>query len=204
MSSRFRSSSLGAVPHPKTLARSRAESSAPTSYDVRCACQFFQSDSLIPERINPVGTRPHSKVENEIINRHTAILERTVEEETPVLSFGKSSVPDYYANTNSFLEPHEPLTHVNQSIPSIEVETFRDYPIFNENTTKFSSQKSLDRYSTSAMLLNKYRDSSRSKTVSFDGQPSHKNKSNENHNFDQYHCMSPMVFNIRDQLPRIG
>ncbi|OWR54274.1 hypothetical protein KGM_208372 [Danaus plexippus plexippus] len=36
--------------------------------EVRCACQFFQCDSLLPERINPVGTRPTSRASNIIQN----------------------------------------------------------------------------------------------------------------------------------------
>ena len=31
-----------------------------SSREVRCGCQFFQSDSLLPERVNPVG-RPVSR-----------------------------------------------------------------------------------------------------------------------------------------------
>lgn len=256
MSSRFRSSSLGAVPHQKPLARSRAQSNAPAPLEVRCACQFFQSASLIPERINPIGSRPPSRVgeiEKPIDfsgSRHT-VLESTVEEENlsgSVLSFGKASVPDYYANTNnsyqadtnesfSYTQEHlsqinQPLTFDNRSIPSIEVESQRNYPIMNlsqnlqSNAIKgqFSSQKSLDRYSTST-LLNKYRAKSQShapslqgsavdirnhsrmtKTVSFDyGKPTHGKSAqpSENPNFDQYHRMSPMVFPIRDRLQKL-
>lgn len=60
MSSRIRSASTGAIPRPKKHFTSRAESAAATALDVRCACQFFQSDSLLPERINPIGSRPSS------------------------------------------------------------------------------------------------------------------------------------------------
>lgn len=62
MSSRIRSSSVGAAPRPKKLFTSRAESAAAAALDVRCACQFFQSTSLLPERINPVGSRPSSSL----------------------------------------------------------------------------------------------------------------------------------------------
>lgn len=54
-SSRVRSSSVGARPRPRILRPSRAESAAAVALDVRCACQFFQSQSLLPERVNPVG-----------------------------------------------------------------------------------------------------------------------------------------------------
>lgn len=260
MSSRFRSSSLGAVPHKKPLSRSRAESSHASPLEVRCACQFFQSDSLIPERVNPIGSRPASRageIEKPIYcANHNKIVENTLEEENlsgSVLSFGKVSVPDYYAETSaasaSRTEPtdtysnnkendrlsqiNQPLTFDNhirdRRIPSIEIEPFRrDYPITNlaQNNSlnqplrgQFSSQKSLDRYSTSA-LLNRYRAKSHApslqgsavdiramkmtKTVSFDyGKPSYiENTPSQNQNFDQYHRMSPMVFPVQDRLQK--
>lgn len=275
MSSRFRSSSLGAVPHKKPLSRSRAASNQPAPLEVRCACQFFQSDSLIPERINPIGSRPPSSIgnfEKPINTSKHNILESTAEEEDltgSVLSFGKALGPDYYGETSnayrvesnegplnfSHHRDHEPLRSINQpltfdnhsisnthqlpnfdnrSIPSIEVESYtRNYPVLNlsQNTRpshplqgQYSSQKSLDRYSTST-LLNRYRPMSQShapslqgssadirampkmtKTVSFDyGKPTHKRNSidNENPNFDQYHRMSPMVFPMRDRLQKL-
>lgn len=55
---------MGAIPRPKKHFTSRAESAATTALDVRCACQFFESDSLLPERINPVGSRPSSSQGN--------------------------------------------------------------------------------------------------------------------------------------------
>lgn len=61
MSVRVRSSSVGAYPRPKPVLVSRAESTAPIAAEVRCGCQFYQSDSLLPDRINPVGqSRPTS------------------------------------------------------------------------------------------------------------------------------------------------
>lgn len=51
---------MGATPRPKKHFTSRAESAAVAALDVRCACQFFQSESLLPERVNPVGSRPSS------------------------------------------------------------------------------------------------------------------------------------------------
>lgn len=154
MSSRFRSSSLGAVPHKKPLSRSRAESSHAAPLEVRCACQFFQSDSLIPERINPIGSRPPSRVgevEKPIdCSKHNVVGSTVVEEELSgsVLSFGKISVPDYYAETNhdyrigsneDFNKENEqlsllsqPLSFDSRSIPSIEIESFRrEFPTAN-------------------------------------------------------------------------
>ncbi|XP_055702484.1 uncharacterized protein LOC129801446 isoform X3 [Phlebotomus papatasi] len=63
MSSRFRSASVGASPRVKPVTISRADSAQATVPEVRCACQFFQSDSLLPERINPVGSRPSSRTD---------------------------------------------------------------------------------------------------------------------------------------------
>lgn len=309
MTSRFRSSSLGAVPHQKPLSRSRVESSAASPLEVRCACQFFQSDSLIPERINPIGSRPSSRVgvDNQPIfcSKHNIFEEETIEEENlqgSLLSFGKCSVPDYYADTNAtfsipaqktineynhnyqFDKENQPPIHRPQAqfpssshgisiedqqqlhhIPPIEIETFRaDFPVINLNNdstnindnnstqntnlenrhninnnnnfiidnkpinvlrAQFSSQKSLDRYSTSTLLA-KYRQKSHSvapslqgsaadirmfpkmnnkMTVSFDyGKPSNSNTpSNVNPNFDQYHRMSPMFFPVRERLHKI-
>lgn len=69
-SSRVRSSSVGARPRPRLHRPSRAESAAAVALDVRCACQFFQSQSLLPERVNPVG---HTNIdEMEICSQHGA------------------------------------------------------------------------------------------------------------------------------------
>lgn len=300
MTSRLRSSSLGAVPRQKSLARSRAESSAASPLEVRCACQFFQSDSLIPERINPIGSRPPSRVGASTTEKplfcskhnifETDVLLEEGELSGSILSFGKTSVPDYYcAETNAAInstridnyenkENHHPYQRFDQlsshseiplinyidDRPPIEIETFKaelpqivtsvnsnnlnkpfathvgisqanvtHHNISDANTHpmnvmkghKFSSQKSLDRYSSSTLLA-KYRTKSQShapslqgssndirtmfprmtKTVSFDyGKPSSNSNShlNENPNYDQYHRMSPMVFPVRERLQKI-
>ncbi|KAL5291481.1 hypothetical protein ACFFRR_010711 [Megaselia abdita] len=64
MSSRrpSRSASVGAIPREKKHFTSRNESASGLSLDVRCACQFFGNDSLLPERVNPAGSRPGSKI----------------------------------------------------------------------------------------------------------------------------------------------
>lgn len=59
---RLRSASVGAAPRPKQLFTSRAQSAAEAALDVRCACQFFQTTQLLPERVNPVGSRPSSSI----------------------------------------------------------------------------------------------------------------------------------------------
>lgn len=55
MSTRLRSSSVGAKPRPRLHRPSRSESAAALALDVRCACQFYETKSLLPERVNPVG-----------------------------------------------------------------------------------------------------------------------------------------------------
>lgn len=55
MSTRTRSLSVGSKPKPKLHRPSRAESAAALALDVRCACQFYETESLLPERVNPVG-----------------------------------------------------------------------------------------------------------------------------------------------------
>lgn len=46
------------------VSRDSSTGSSAMSLDVRCACQYFQSDSLLPDRINPMGTRPNSRLSN--------------------------------------------------------------------------------------------------------------------------------------------
>lgn len=269
MTSRFRSSSLGATPRQKSLARSRAESSAASPLEVRCACQFFQSDSLIPERKNPFGSRPPSRADGSenkpaFCSKHNIFESDILLEEGDQSSFDKSAnyaetiyenkenQPPLFDQLSSHSEiptyPPPPLSFIDDRPQSpIEIETFRaDFqPIIAVNNLnnssqtnvlthrphpmnvmrgQFSSQKSLDRYSSSALLA-KYRQKSQShapslqgsavdirvfpritKTVSFDyGKPSSNSTSqlNVNPNFDQYHRMSPMVFPVRERLQRI-
>lgn len=69
-----RSASVGALPREKVHYTSRNESASGVSLDVRCACQFFESDSLLPERINPLDSRPSSK-----LGFHADMAEQQVE-----------------------------------------------------------------------------------------------------------------------------
>lgn len=55
MSARMRSSSVGSHPKPRLHRTSRAESAQAVALDVRCACQFYETKLLLPERVNPVG-----------------------------------------------------------------------------------------------------------------------------------------------------
>lgn len=62
MSTRIRSSSVGAKPIEKIHPPTRAESSAASPLEVRCGCQYFRSDSP-PQDISPIGSRPTSRID---------------------------------------------------------------------------------------------------------------------------------------------
>lgn len=73
-----RSASVGALPAEKRHFVSRNESTSGASLDVRCACQYFQCDSLLPDRVNPAtDSRPtstmgfHSDVGSERAQLHS-------------------------------------------------------------------------------------------------------------------------------------
>lgn len=55
MSERLRSSSVGSRPKLRLQRPSRAESAQAVALDVRCGCQFYETKSLLPERVNPIG-----------------------------------------------------------------------------------------------------------------------------------------------------
>lgn len=121
MSSRLRSASLGAAPRPKKHFTSRAESAAAAALDVRCACQFFQSSSLLPERINPVGSRPSSSLDyysrpssrNEFLfTSHSEDIPDDHGMETD-FSFGIVQTTDYYAESVS--RPNSPVSSVDHT-----------------------------------------------------------------------------------------
>ncbi|XP_043071464.1 uncharacterized protein LOC6570429 isoform X4 [Drosophila grimshawi] len=65
-----RSASVGALPAEKKHFVSRVESASGASLDVRCACQFFQCESLLPERVNPVDSRPSSRQDHHIDDQY--------------------------------------------------------------------------------------------------------------------------------------
>lgn len=70
MSTLRRWTSEGGSPLEKPLRPTREGSVQSYTPEVRCGCQFFQSDSLLPERRNPVGTRPTSRASNLISNSY--------------------------------------------------------------------------------------------------------------------------------------
>lgn len=145
MSSNIRSSSVGAQPRPKKLFTSRAESVAAAALDVRCACQFFQTTSLLPERVNPVGSRPTSSLgyssrpqsrclehDQHIFepdlqrnNRPTNELEQLQDDLGSSFSFGEViGDTDYYAESVISSRPNSPTLrqqpHDHQHYPSDE------------------------------------------------------------------------------------
>ncbi|XP_037034496.1 uncharacterized protein LOC119073249 isoform X5 [Bradysia coprophila] len=103
MSTRIRSSSMGAIPRPKKHFTTRAGSVAVPTLDVRCACQFFQSESLLPERINPVGSRPsssqgyHSGPISPDLTQPVLEPENVDPESEAAFTFGVVGLTDYYS-----------------------------------------------------------------------------------------------------------
>jgi hypothetical protein len=159
-----RSLSVGAVPHVKPLLRSRAESASGGVLEVRCACQYFQSDSLLPERINPVGgSRPISPdcLSRAAINiSHDAKLDKLLQQaddiDEPRLSIlGIVTTTDYYADTANLSCPtsNAELTPLESGIDSYEYSQAGNMPgATSVKTQEFSSQRSLDKLKNSTLL----------------------------------------------------
>lgn len=125
-SSHLRSSSVGAAPRINPLNRSRAQSSQPAPLEVRCGCQFFQSDSLLPERVNPIGSRPSSRIGGGQSDVTSATSKNNIIDELEenlsgsLLSFGVVTTTDYYAETNTLSRPtsHEEIPSFHNEHPS--------------------------------------------------------------------------------------
>lgn len=113
MSVRVRSSSVGAYPRPKPVLVSRAESTAPIATEVRCGCQYFQSDSLLPERINPVGqSRPESSIDYyvETISRPISPISRPTSPQSRPISPLSITYPHHYESDSHFTRPASRLS----------------------------------------------------------------------------------------------
>lgn len=65
-----RSHSEGAkhVTPPHDVSRRSSTGSSAISLDVRCACQYYQCDSLLPDRLNYAGVRPSSRTSNTVVH----------------------------------------------------------------------------------------------------------------------------------------
>lgn len=105
MTSRLRSASVGATPRRKPLGRSRAESAQSAYLEVRCGCQYFQTENLLPDRVNPLHSRPISPVAQILntLSTGSSKLDNLDEAATTdsLLSFGRVTTTDYYAETSS-------------------------------------------------------------------------------------------------------
>ncbi|KRF98530.1 uncharacterized protein Dwil_GK16328, isoform E [Drosophila willistoni] len=102
-----RSASVGALPAEKKHFVSRVESASGASLDVRCACQYFQCESLLPERVNPVDSRPGSRQ-----GHHT-------DENCPHLNLHRDDL-----STQSF----EIVSHADVAAPSVDLSFMERYP----------------------------------------------------------------------------
>lgn len=56
-----RSASEGGQPRAPSLGKQGRQTSLGSSREVRCACQYYMCDSLLPDKINPVGSQPSVK-----------------------------------------------------------------------------------------------------------------------------------------------
>lgn len=108
MTSRLRSASVGATPRHKPLGRSRAVSSQSAYLEVRCGCQYFQTDNLLSDQVNPLGPRPISPVAV-VLNTYSPYSTSSSKQDNldegattdSLLSFGIVTTTDYYAETSS-------------------------------------------------------------------------------------------------------
>lgn len=67
----------------RNVSRDSSTGSSAMSLDVRCACQYYQSNSLLPEKINPVGL-PH------IVIRRWYVRRVFIIRKDEVTSFGRT------------------------------------------------------------------------------------------------------------------
>lgn len=163
-SRRTRSSSVGAAPRFNPLARSRAESAAASYLEVRCACQFFQSDSLLPERINPVSspvssrpTSPQGNYAGSILPSAAKLDELLRTDEEPqdlndsIISFGIVTTTDYYSEQVSRPNSRADTLTTNESLSNINTAAV-GMPSITLSKPEFCSQRSLDRNKQSTLL----------------------------------------------------
>jgi hypothetical protein len=174
-----RSLSVGAVPRVKPLLRSRADSASGGILEVRCACQYFQSDSLLPERINPVGdSRPTSPIGSNTSRAaynisHDDKLDKLLHQAEDSVDFrgsilGIVTATDYYAETESLSRP---TSNTNLASPrllpqnSLNNSTLVSMPgATSVKKTEFNSQCSLDKWKNSS-LLQRYNKRARSQDL---------------------------------------
>ncbi|XP_059059728.1 uncharacterized protein LOC131852974 isoform X2 [Achroia grisella] len=93
MSKLRRWTSEGGTPIEKPVRPTREGSAQLYTPEVRCGCQFFQCDSLLPERVNPVGTRPTSRASN-IISYESDHEYEIIEKPPPNIIYTAPSVDE--------------------------------------------------------------------------------------------------------------
>lgn len=163
MSSRKRSASVGAAPFNKPIARTPAESSVTTQPEVRCACQYFQCDSLLPERINPVGSRPTSRAGDRLSTSRDKGLDHHQQQQ-----------PHSYQLPSSTTAQHiDTCPHANTLPNPVQKPSFTAGNRTQMNTlpkstphSTFGSQRSMDQLRMSqSSLLKRYRPQSDATSV---------------------------------------
>ncbi|XP_068632349.1 uncharacterized protein [Battus philenor] len=100
MSKLRRWTSEGGTPLEKPVRPTREGSVQLFTPEVRCACQFFQCDSLLPERVNPIGTRPTSRASNITSNLSDHEYE-VIEKPHPSIVYTAPSVEERPKNLNT-------------------------------------------------------------------------------------------------------
>lgn len=164
MSSRLRSSSVGAAPRQRKLSRSRAESTVSTSLEVRCGCQYFQTDSLIPERVNPIGSRPTSRTEyyTEYKSRPTSRTELT----HPTIVDNQTKQPDQISQNNlTTTTPRTSSLLLYRKYRSSSQDKTIKLPSDITNSTNFETTSYNENKHRSSTLLNRKYSRSRSRDI---------------------------------------
>ncbi|XP_020815985.1 uncharacterized protein LOC110190024 isoform X6 [Drosophila serrata] len=111
-----RSASVGALPAEKRHFVSRAESASGASMEVRCACQFFESESLLPERINPVDSRPGSRLSQHAEEQYPGAHLNLLHDDLSAHSFEVVSHADVAPSVDlSFMERYPELEQTARS-----------------------------------------------------------------------------------------
>ncbi|XP_070141312.1 microtubule-associated protein futsch isoform X3 [Drosophila kikkawai] len=128
-----RSASVGALPAEKRHFVSRAESASGASMEVRCACQFFESESLLPERINPVDSRPGSRLSQHAEEQFPGAHLNLLSDDLSAHSFEVVSHADVAPSVDlSFMERYPELEQTARSrglvVRSISDATEPDFP----------------------------------------------------------------------------
>nr|XP_016933773.1 uncharacterized protein LOC108012828 isoform X4 [Drosophila suzukii] len=111
-----RSASVGALPAEKRHFVSRQESASGASLDVRCACQYFMCESLLPERVNPVDSRPGSRLSGHAEEQYPPAHLNMLRDDMSTHSFEVVSHADVAPSVDlSFMERYPELEQTARS-----------------------------------------------------------------------------------------